>query len=115
MLIHQYNQQRLSTLDMWLEYRHEWLRQFEVALGQRADKALLTERLTLLMTQPDELKSEQHKVFLRKNTEAFGTLLLAMNASLSEQQSKHFYKKLGGLIQDLKELNQEAIEKKPRP
>lgn len=110
-LIHQYNQQRLSTLDMWLEYRHEWLRQFEVALGQRADKALLTERLTLLMTQPDELKSEQHKVFLRKNTEAFGTLLLAMNASLSEQQSKHFYKKLGGLIQDLKELNQEAIEK----
>lgn len=110
-LIHQYNQQRLSTLDMWLEYRHEWLRQFEVALGQRADKALLTERLTLLMTQPDELKSEQHKVFLRKNTEAFGTLLLAMNASLSEKQSKHFYKKLGGLIQDLTELNQEAIEK----
>lgn len=110
-LIHQYNQQRLSTLDMWLEYRHEWLRQFEVALWQRADKALLTERLTLLMTQPDELKSEQHKVLLRKNTEAFGTLLLAINASLSEKQSTHFYKKLDKLIQDLTELNQEAIEK----
>ena len=117
-LIHQYNQQRLSTLDMWLEYRHEWLRQFEVALWQRADKALLTERLTLLMTQADELKSEQHKVLLRKNTEAFGTLLLAINArllainaSLSEKQSTHFYKKLDKLIQDLTELNQEAIEK----
>ena len=110
-LIHQYNQQRLSTLDMWLEYRHEWLRQFEVALWQRADKALLTERLTLLMTQPDELKSEQHKVLLRKNTEAFGTLLLAINASLSEKQSTHFYKKLDKLIQDFTELNQEAIEK----
>lgn len=110
-LIHQYNQQRLSTLDMWLEYRHEWLRQFEVALGQRADKVLLTERLTLLMTQPDELKSEQHKAFLRQNTEAFGTLLLAMNGSLSAKQSKHFYKKLGKLIQDLTELNQEALEK----
>ena len=110
-LIHQHNQQRLSTLDMWLEYRHEWLRQFEVALWQRADKALLTERLTLLMTQPDELKSEQHKVLLRKNTEAFGTLLLAINASLSEKQSTHFYKKLDKLIQDLTELNQEAIEK----
>lgn len=117
-LIHQYNQQRLSTLDMWLEYRHEWLRQFEVALWQRADKALLTERLTLLMTQADELKSEQHKVLLRKNTEAFGTLLLAINArllainaSLSEKQSTHFYKKLDKLIQDFTELNQEAIEK----
>ena len=110
-LIHQYNQQRLSTLDMWLEYRHEWLRQFEVALWQRADKALLTERLTLLMTQADELKSEQHKVLLRKNTEAFGTLLLTINASLSEKQFMHFYKKLDKLIQDFTELNQEAIEK----
>ncbi|SIR39862.1 hypothetical protein SAMN05421840_11951 [Shewanella morhuae] len=111
LLIHQYNQQRLLTLDMWLEYRHEWLRQFEIALWQRTDKTLLTERLTLLMTQADELKSEQHKVFLRKNTEAFGTLLLAINASLSEKQSMHFYKKLDKLIQDLTELNQEAIAK----
>jgi truncated hemoglobin YjbI len=111
LLVHQYNRERISTLDMWLEYRHEWLRQFEIALGQRTDKTLLTERLTLLMTQPDELKSEQHKVFLRQNTEAFGTLLLAMNASLSAKQSKHFYKKLGKLIQDLTELHQEALEK----
>lgn len=38
-LIHQYNQQRLSTLDMWLDYRHEWLRQFEIALGQQIGRA----------------------------------------------------------------------------
>ncbi|MFB2681309.1 DUF6279 family lipoprotein [Shewanella mangrovisoli] len=110
-LIHQYNQQRLSTLDMWLDYRHEWLRQFEVALGQRSDIPLLTERLTLLMTRPDELKSEKHRAILRQNTEAFGGLLLTINASLSAKQSKHFYKKLNKLIQDLRELNQEGIEK----
>ncbi|MGR6501927.1 DUF6279 family lipoprotein [Shewanella sp. Koi 1] len=110
-LIHQYNQQRLSTLDMWLDYRHEWLRQFEVALGQRSDIPLLTERLTLLMTRPDELKSEKHRAILRQNTEAFGGLLLTINASLSSKQSKHFYKKLNKLIQDLRELNQEGIEK----
>lgn len=110
-LIHQYNQQRLSTLDMWLDYRHEWLRQFEVALGQRSDITLLTERLTLLMTRPDELKSEKHRAILRQNTEAFGGLLLTINASLSAKQSKHFYKKLNKLIQDLRELNQEGIEK----
>lgn len=110
-LIHQYNQQRLSTLDMWLDYRHEWLRQFEVALGQRSDIPLLTERLTLLMTRPDELKSEKYRTILRQNTEAFGGLLLTINASLSAKQSKHFYKKLNKLIQDLRELNQEGIEK----
>ncbi|MCL1119589.1 DUF6279 family lipoprotein [Shewanella seohaensis] len=110
-LIHQYNQQRLSTLDMWLDYRHEWLRQFEVALGQRSDIPLLTERLTLLMTRPDELKSEKHRAILRQNTEAFGGLLLTINASLSAKQSKHFYKKLNKLIQDLRELNQKGIEK----
>lgn len=107
-LIHQYNQQRLSTLDMWLEYRHEWLRQFEVALGQRSDKPLLTARLTLLMTQPDELKSEQHKQLLRQNSEGFGELILAIHGSLSAKQSTHFYKKLDGLIQDLRELHQET-------
>ena len=110
-LIHQYNQQRLSTLDMWLDYRHEWLRQFEVALGQRSDIPLLTERLTLLMTRPDELKSEKHRAILRQNTEVFGGLLLTINASLSAKQSKHFYNKLNKLIQDLRELNQEGIEK----
>lgn len=107
-LIHQYNLQRLSTLDMWLEYRHEWLRQFEVALGQRSDKPLLTERLTLLMTQPDELKSEQHKQLLRQNSEGFGELVLAIHGSLSTKQSTYFYKKLDGLIQDLRELHQET-------
>ncbi|WP_133178153.1 DUF6279 family lipoprotein [Shewanella decolorationis] len=110
-LIHQYNQQRLSTLDMWLDYRHEWLRQFEVALGQRSDIPLLTERLTLLMTRPDELKSEKYRTILRQNTEAFGGLLLTINACLSAKQSKHFYNKLNKLIQDLRELNQEGIEK----
>ncbi|MGL4838227.1 MAG: DUF6279 family lipoprotein [Shewanella sp.] len=107
-MIYQYNKQRLSTLDMWLEYRHEWLRQFDIALGQRADSAQLTARLTLLMTQADELKSAQHKAFVRQNSELFGALILDMHASLSAKQSKHFYRKLNNLIDDLRELNQEA-------
>ncbi|MCE9684821.1 DUF6279 family lipoprotein [Shewanella sp. AS16] len=108
-LIHQYNSQRLATLDMWLEYRHEWLRQFEQALAQRQDRALLSERLTLLMTRPDELKSEVYKVKLQQNTENFGAMLLAVSQTLSAKQAKHFNKKLNKLIKDLIELNQEAF------
>ncbi|MGL4517207.1 MAG: DUF6279 family lipoprotein, partial [Shewanella sp.] len=78
------------------------------ALGQRADSAQLTARLTLLMTQADELKSAQHKAFVRQNSELFGALILDMHASLSAKQSKHFYRKLDNLIDDLRELNQEA-------
>ncbi|MGL5390175.1 MAG: DUF6279 family lipoprotein [Shewanella sp.] len=107
-MIYQYNKQRLSTLDMWLEYRHEWLRQFEIALGQRADTERLSERLTRLMTQADELKSAQHKALARQNTELFGALLLDIHASLSAKQSRHFYHKLNKLIDSLRELNQEA-------
>ncbi|QYJ80623.1 DUF6279 family lipoprotein [Shewanella acanthi] len=109
-LIHQYNQQRLSTLDMWLDYRHEWLRQFDIALSQRTYHSVLRERLTLLMTRPNSLKSDKHKQLIEQNTVAFGAMLININASLTPKQSKHFYRKLDKLIQDLKDLNQEGIE-----
>ncbi|GAB1142271.1 DUF6279 family lipoprotein [Shewanella algae] len=105
-LIHEHNSRRLATLDMWLEYRHEWLRQFKQALLQRSDSDLLAQRLRLLMTSPDELKSDVHKQKLAQNTENFGMLLLQLHQSLSERQQKHFKRKLGNLIDDLDELSQ---------
>ncbi len=110
-LIQQYNQQRLATLALWFEYRHEWVNQFELALAQRADERQLTERLRLLVINPDELKSEQHKALVRKNTEASGALILNVYASLSAKQSNHFYRKLNKLIQDLSELDREGKDK----
>jgi truncated hemoglobin YjbI len=104
-LIHQNNSQRLATLDMWLEYRHEWLRVFEQALSRRDNSHLLTQNMIMLMTQPDNLKSEIHKQKLLKNTENFGTLLINLNHTLQDKQSKKFNKKLNVLIDDLNELS----------
>jgi truncated hemoglobin YjbI len=104
-LIHQNNSQRLSTLDMWLEYRHEWLRLFEQALSRRDNSHLLTQNMIKLMTQPDDLKSDIHKQKLLKNTENFGVLLINLNHTLQDKQREKFNKKLNVLIDDLNELS----------
>ncbi|MBB1269433.1 hypothetical protein H5073_08720 [Shewanella sp. SR44-3] len=104
-LIEARNSQRLATLDMWLEYRHEWLRQFEQALSQRDNSQLLTQSLTLLMTQPDDLKSASYQQNIAQNSENFGSLIVELSHTLSDKQRKRFNKKLNALIVDLNEIS----------
>jgi truncated hemoglobin YjbI len=104
-LIETRNSQRLATLDMWLEYRHEWLRQFEQALNQRENAHLLTMRLTKLMTQPDDLKSASYQQNIDQNAENFGSLIVELSHTLNDKQRKRFNKKLNSLIVDLNELS----------
>lgn len=106
-LIETRNSQRLATLDMWLEYRHEWIRQFELALNQRDNAHLLTMRLTLLMTQPDDLKSASYQQNIDQNAENFGSLIVELSHTLNDKQRKKFNKKLNSLIIDLNELSQD--------
>lgn len=106
-LIETRNSQRLATLDMWLEYRHEWFRQFELALNQRDNAHLLTMRLTLLMTQPDDLKSASYQQNIDQNAENFGSLIVELSHTLNDKQRKKFNKKLNSLIIDLNELSQD--------
>ncbi|QSX42168.1 DUF6279 family lipoprotein [Shewanella cyperi] len=107
-LIHNSNANRLATLDMWLEYRHEWLRQFEQALNQRQDAALLRCRMTLLMTSPQRLKSEAHQQAVRQNTENFGRLVLDIYQDLSDKQRRKLWREYDDLIEDLRELAADA-------
>ncbi|QYK06705.1 DUF6279 family lipoprotein [Shewanella zhangzhouensis] len=106
-MIHASNTSRLSTLDMWLEYRHEWLRQFETALNQRADTPLLRSRLQLLMTAPQTLKSEKHQQAVRENSENFGRLVMSIYRDLSDKQSKKLWHEYDALTKDLAELANE--------
>lgn len=103
--IHQYNLSRATTLDMWLEYRHEWIRLFEQALKNRQNQLALSHSLTILMSQPDRLKSAIYKNSLDANTQKFGELLIRLNQLASGQQKRRFQKKLTSLITDLRELS----------
>ncbi|ABZ77015.1 conserved hypothetical protein [Shewanella halifaxensis HAW-EB4] len=104
--IHEYNLGRSSNLDMWLEYRHEWIRLLSLALKNRHNQAALSHSLTVLMTQPDRLKSDVYKTTLDNNTEQFGTLLVRLNLLATISQKKHFQAKLDALIVDLNELSE---------
>ncbi|MGS0727492.1 DUF6279 family lipoprotein, partial [Shewanella sp. 0m-11] len=104
--IHEYNLGRASSLDMWLEYRHEWIRLFSQALKNRQNQAALSHSLTVLITQPDSLKSDVYKASLDNNTEQFGQLLIRLNQLASASQKRYFQKKLDALIVDLNELSE---------
>jgi hypothetical protein len=104
-IIHQANTQRLATLDMWLEYRHEWLSQFEQALKRRQQTDYFTQQMKLLMISPDELKSEVYRDNVTGNTRKFGSMLITLNQTFSQKQRKHFDKKLAELVEDLTELH----------
>lgn len=104
-IIHQANTERLATLDMWLEYRHEWLRQFEQALLRRNEADYFTAQMTRLLTAPDELKSSVYQNNVTENTHKFGVMIIALNQSFSDKQRKHFNGKLTELVDDLTELH----------
>ncbi|MEO3681734.1 DUF6279 family lipoprotein [Shewanella vesiculosa] len=104
-IIHQANTERLATLDMWLEYRHEWLSQFEQALKRRQQTEYFTQQMTLLMVSPDELKSQVYRDNVTENTRKFGSMLITLNRTFSPRQRKHFDKKLTELVDDLTELH----------
>nr|WP_220493780.1 DUF6279 family lipoprotein [Shewanella sp. SG41-4] len=104
-IIHQANTERLATLDMWLEYRHEWLSQFEQALKRREQTDYFTQQMKLLMVSPDELKSQVYRDNVTENTRKFGSMLIELNQSFSQKQRKRFDKKLAELVEDLTELH----------
>ena len=106
-LVKKYNKQRIATLDMWLEYRLEWLRQFQQAIEMRSDTELLEKRMRLLMTSPDELKSAIYQQHVDQNSRLFGQLVIDINSSLSPKQRQHFTNMMDELIVDLSDLSKE--------
>ncbi|PKG72624.1 hypothetical protein CXF86_22080 [Shewanella sp. GutCb] len=105
--IHTYNVERGDTLDMWLEYRHDWIRLFSQALKNRQNQKALSHSLRLLMTQPDTLKSKAYQTKLDDNTARFGELLIKLNRLTSEKQKQRFEKKLNTLIRELTEISED--------
>nr|WP_283105718.1 DUF6279 family lipoprotein [Shewanella kaireitica] len=105
--VHEYNVARGDTLDMWLEYRHEWIRLFSQALKNRHNQMALSHSLSLLMTQPDTVKSKAYKTVLENNSKEFGMLLIDIEKLASSKQKQRFNKKLNTLIKELTEISQE--------
>ncbi|TCN90304.1 DUF6279 family lipoprotein [Shewanella fodinae] len=104
-LIHQYNQQRLDITKLWLDYRHEWYQQLVVALEQRHDPILLRQRLQLLLTTPEQLRSMEYQQQLDTNRQRLGLMLVQVAQHMNAKQQRHIQRKLDDLISDLDDLS----------
>ncbi|KFZ38750.1 hypothetical protein HR45_04870 [Shewanella mangrovi] len=107
-LVHQYNSEREFTTDMWLEYRHAWYQQFKQTLEQRDNTPQLKQQLRMLLTSPQQLRSEDYRQKLERNTQKFGEFLVQLRPTLTAKQRYHLLKKLDDLIEDLDELAAES-------
>ena len=105
--INEYNLNRASTLDMWLEYRHEWIRLFEQALKNRHNQSALSHSLRVLLLEPDRIKSDIYQASVESNTAKFGELLIQLNQLATREQKRQFENKLRGLIIDVSELSEQ--------
>ncbi|GGY89616.1 MULTISPECIES: DUF6279 family lipoprotein [Shewanella] len=104
-LIHQYNQQRLDITKLWLDYRHEWYQQLVMALEQRHDPILLRQRLQLLLTTPEQLRSVEYQQQLDTNRQRLGLMLVQVAQHMNAKQQRHIQRKLDDLISDLDDLS----------
>ena len=105
--IHEFNLHTVSTFPQWQAYRQVWLEEFALALMKRNDQAYLSARLTALVTESNQFKSEQYQKDLTKNLTAFGALLIKVHGLSSVKQKKRFNKKLDELINDLAQMSQD--------
>ncbi|WP_298769609.1 DUF6279 family lipoprotein [uncultured Shewanella sp.] len=105
--IHAFNLHTVATFPQWQVYRQVWLEQFALALMKRKDQAYLGARLTALVTESNQFKSEQYQKDLTKNLTAFGALLIKVHDLASVEQKKRFNKKLDELIKDLAQMSQD--------
>ncbi|QSX32259.1 hypothetical protein JYB87_10780 [Shewanella avicenniae] len=108
LLAQQYNREREFTTDMWLEYRHAWYQQFKQTLEQRDKTPQLKQQLHMLLTSPQQLRSDDYQQKLNQNTEKFGEFLVQLRSTLTAKQRYHLLKKLDDLIEDLDELAAES-------
>ncbi|MCL1075063.1 DUF6279 family lipoprotein [Shewanella dokdonensis] len=104
-LIHQYNQQRLDITKLWLDYRHEWYQQLVITLEQRHDPSVLRQRLQLLLTTPEQLRSVEYQQKLDTNRQRLGLMLVQVAQQMSAKQQRHIQRKLDDLISDLDDLS----------
>ncbi|SHI19201.1 DUF6279 family lipoprotein [Ferrimonas marina] len=105
-IIHDYNENRHSTLDLWLSYREVWLDRFIAALENRQDGEALASELRVLMVEPDTLKSEQYMELIEDNQRRFTAGMAAIQQSMTPKQHRRLQRELGKMHDDFLYLAQ---------
>ncbi|CUS49029.1 MAG: putative lipoprotein [Idiomarinaceae bacterium HL-53] len=85
-----------STPDLtplWLEYRERWLQEFEKALSVES-KAERQRAMSVLLTNPESLRSSELQEGLASSREQSVTILIDMESTLTDRQRRHFLREM---------------------
>lgn len=94
---------RRSDPVLWQRYGEHWEQAFAATLATRSQPGF-EQRVRDVFDRPELPDSEAARALNEHNRDTFLRLLARLAPTLSEQQRRHFRKKLVGLAEDLEEL-----------
>jgi hypothetical protein len=92
------------TFNHRMDYRIKWHSGLKQVLAMGLDRQEYEVMFTELISEPELLKSEQHKTLSKNNSDTSVKIFHIMMNSLTDKQLNRLNNKLDGLIDDLKEL-----------
>ncbi|MDO6568908.1 DUF6279 family lipoprotein [Alteromonas sp. 1_MG-2023] len=93
-----------STRGNWLEYRVTMQNEARRLFASRANAEVFQQKLTHLLTHPDDYRSDEYLAQRQANREAYLSLANDLSQTMSLKQKTHLLKQLRDIIDDVKSL-----------
>ncbi|CAB0149984.1 hypothetical protein PSI9734_00556 [Pseudidiomarina piscicola] len=102
-LLRRWLEQRGSSREQWLAYQQRWLELFAATLNN-PEAADYAEQMSLLITQPEQLRSDELNRMVAANTLLTQQLSVDIYSTLTNGQKQHLRNKLEGYRKTLDSL-----------
>ncbi|AEF03915.1 DUF6279 family lipoprotein [Alteromonas naphthalenivorans] len=92
------------TRGNWLEYRIAMQNEARRLFASRQNTEAFQQKLTHLLTHPDDYRTEEYLARRQANREAYLSLADKLVKTMTAKQKSHLLKKLNNIIDDIKDL-----------
>jgi len=104
LLVREMLQQIQPTTQEWLESQEQWRAALRTAFSNRGTAE---ERILQLLREPDSQWTAQYKTKETSNREQMLSMMIALDASLTQSQRQHMQRELNDLAERLEALTEE--------
>lgn len=107
-LVREMSQQIQPTTQEWLESQQQWRTALHDALGEAfSNRGTAQGRILQLLREPDSQWTAQYKTKEASNREQMLSMMIALDASLTQAQRQHMQRELNDLAERLEALTEE--------
>ena len=92
------------TRKNWLEYRVTMQNEARRLFANKHDTEVFQQKLTHLLTHPDDYRTEEYLALRQANREAYLSLANKLVQTMTSKQKSHLLKRLNKIIDDIKDL-----------